>query len=174
MKILLFAGIAAVAVGIVLIGLYVWTLGHSPDDDTLYEPDLTDPATPAVTAVRIQKVGDENGCSYSWEARMVGPDKVRVTVCSQPTFNSREKVTKRTVGLDVLTQIAGIVEANGMAAWDDLPRTDLVVLDAATVSMSFVRAGEEHRFSDSQEVPGSGWVALWEIAGLIEEAAGVK
>ena len=175
MRILLFAGIAAVVVGAVLIGVYLWNQNNvAGEGGVTYEPDPTDTSIPAVTSVYIYTGGDENGSSYSWEARLVSSEKVQVIISQQPTHSSREKVTKRTVGLDVLASVTAIVDEHGMIAWDDLPPAEIFALDAASSSMSFTYRGEEHHFSDSQEIPSGGWTAVGEIKALLEEAAGVK
>ena len=175
MRILLFAGIAAIVVGALLIGVYLWSQNRVLDKDgMIYEPEPGDVSAPAVSRIYILTSGDENGCSYSWEAYLVSADKVQVIIRQQPTHNSREKVTKRTVDLDVLAQVSAIIDEYGMTDWDNLPPAELFALDAASTSMSFTYRGEDHRFSDSQEVPSGGWKAVSGIKTILEEAAGVK
>ena len=176
MKILLIGGIAFVVIGLALLGTY-WFLSTRQvydRDGMVYVPDPADTSVPAVTSLTITKSGDSLGCFYEWTAELTGPDSVRVTVVSQPTHNDREKTTTKTVGLEVLQEISAIVQDRGMTAWDDLPDTDLIALDAASTGVSFVYRGAEHGFSSSQELPEGGWAACWQIRDLIEAAAGVS
>ena len=176
MKILLIGGIAFVVIGLALLGTY-WFLSTrqvNDRDGMVYVPDPADASVPAVTTLTITKSGDSLGCFYEWTVELTGPDTVQVTMISQPTHNDREKTTTKTVGLEVLQEISAIVQAQGMTAWDDLPETDLIALDAASVHLSFVHQGTEHSFGDHQELPDGAWTAIWQIRDLIEATAGVS
>ena len=173
MKILLGAGIAALAIGIALVGLYFWSQNRILDKGGMaYEPDPNDASIPAVTSIRIVRAGDSLGCYYSWEAVLVSGGRVLVTVTSQPTHSDREKVWERTVDLGILEEVTRIVDEHGMTAWDDLPASEFFALDAASTSVTFVWRGEEHSFSDSKEIPDGGWAAIRDIKTLLETAAG--
>ena len=175
MNTLLIVGIAVVLVAGAAIGLVLWSQGRDSDrGKDSWNAEDEDGNALSLSSLRIVTSGDENGCYYSWEIVATEPGTAKVTVTVQPTHSSREKVYRKRVGGNLLRDIQAIVDAHGMTAWDDLPPTDLIALDAPSTDVRFVSDGVEHRFGTGDELPRGGWAAVSDIKALLEDAAGVK
>lgn len=95
-----------------------------------------------------------------------------VVHAAQEAHDLPEKTRKKKADAALAQRVTTVILENGMTGWDDLPRAELFALDAPTTEVRFRYNGEEHRFTSDQELPDGGWIAVREILGLLEEAAG--
>ena len=131
-----------------------------------------------LTQIFYYRGGSSLGDSRTLEmtVQKVSQDRGEVTVfySDRPTHNSKE--TNKTVGVStsVLSAVDEIMERYRMKEWKDLPETDLIALDAA--SMRFVYEfsdGTVYSLGSDLEMPDQAHAAISEILKCIKASAGI-
>ena len=90
--------------------------------------------------------------------------KKTVRLSEQKTHSDPEQVKTTKVGIDCGKAIRKIIEKYDMLKWADLPPSEIMVLDAATVSLSIrFENGEVYNISETQALPENGMTAICEV-----------
>ena len=160
-------GVAVVVVAAVIAGILI----HSRQNES--SPSGAD-ADVRLTFFAIYSGGGELGGHSSWEITATDGGKAKIVIEEQISHDSRTKTTKRTVSAGVLRQLEAIIDAHGMAGWNDLPESDIFALDAPSTSVSLTIDGQRVSFGGDDELPSGGWAAVREMRAILEEAAGIN
>ncbi len=171
--------IAAAALAFIGAILYFRHRVTVPDRPGMVNTDTFDFSGTWLHRVSYYRGGGENGDSYSLELTLEetedGRPRTVVHYYNLPYHGAKAVEREISCTSNVVTGVQEIVDRYGMMEWKDLPKTDLIALDAPGMSLTLEYSdGTEIRLGSDLEMPDQAYDAIQEIRAYILLYAGIE
>ena len=171
---------AVVVLGGIAVGILKWIISRNIlDGPGMVNNDSFDFSGTYLKRVYYYRGGSSLGDSNTLEMTVNelpdGKGEAVVVYTDRPTHDSKEKQKTVKLGPPVVRGVTEIIERYHMTEWKDLPKTDIIALDAPSLSFTYEFSdGSVYRLGSDLEMPDQAYQAVREILQYIKTCAGIR
>ncbi len=167
MKKIVIAAVVIIAV-VGVIATVAVVIKNSMKKHILDGPGMERPLCFTITSCRYYTGGGMEGGSSSIEVYKGEDNKFYLSYYNCPYNGAEEESYTLEVEADALTEIQQIFYSRGFLSWGKLEKSELILLDAPTTTISVTYGdGEMYSVSDSDELPEKGVGIFSEIYSIL-------